>query len=107
VIYPPTELHNCDEFRRYICSVDDWYNLLSDAEKFEQAFPGAGHRCHDLFQAARPLFYNATDNVVWTLYQMVPFFEWTKLLLTEEFEEAMLPVASATKPPVSRSFVAG
>jgi hypothetical protein len=65
-----------------------WEETIEDAEKFEQAFPGMGHRRSHLVEALRPIFVHLDP--VLDGYVLELFLRWAKRLLRSPLEENVL-----------------
>jgi hypothetical protein len=73
-----------------------WEEVIEDAEKFEQAFPGMGYRRSHLVRAARPIFLHLDP--VLGVHDLELFLSWAKRLLKSPLQESLGAELSAAQP---------
>jgi hypothetical protein len=94
-IYDTSEPISSSELRRMVW-FNRWEKTIEDAEKFEEAFPGAAHRRAHVLRAVRPIFQHLDcigDSDVLHL-----FLEWAKRLLKSPLEESLGAETSEIAP---------
>jgi hypothetical protein len=74
-----------------------WEEVIEDTEKFEQAFPGMGHRRSHLVQAVRPIFMHLDP--ILDEFVLELFLSWAKRLLQSPLEENVLGAESQAAEP--------
>jgi hypothetical protein len=74
-----------------------WEETFTDGEKFEKAFPSAGHRQAHVLQALEPIFTHLDPVFDGDVMDM--FLNWVKPLLKNPLEESRLAVGEQVKSP--------